>query len=124
MRKIWTLKYTNEQDMDIKPAKWTNEEKYTNEQDIDITPVKWTNEHVLEIAPAKWTNEQNRGEQDAQWLHKDSGTLALPKGCSDYIRSEQGSGPKGDDVLWNTGEKFRQYICPNLSVWVQVLVLV
>ena len=49
--------------MDIKPAKWTNEEKYTNEQDIDITPVKWTNEHVLEIAPAKWKNEQNRGEK-------------------------------------------------------------
>ena len=63
-----------------------------------------------------------RAQQDAQRLHKDSGTLALPKGCSSYIRSEQGSGPEGDDVLWYTGEKFRLYDCPNHQV--QVLVLI
>ena len=61
-------------------------------------------------------------KQDAQRLHKDSGTLALPKGCSSYIRSEQGSGPEGDDVLWYTGEKFRLYNCPNHQD--QVLVLI
>ena len=38
-------------------------------------------------------------EQDARRHHKDSGTLALPIGCSGYIRSEQGSGLKGDDIL-------------------------
>ena len=64
----------------------------------------------------------HKREQDAQRLHKDSGTLALPKGYSSYIRSEQGSGAEGDDVLWYTGEKFRLYNCPNHHV--QVLVLI